>query len=224
MSCQTKRRQLTKRQLCRGKPEYGTRPRTLKEVCEHYRRDYGDMVEQDAAWFGGCTGRAAIVRAASSLLVTGKLHPHQWRVGKRTLSSWVKALLSQEKEIRRASSFDELHRAVSKARIQGIGELTLYDTTHRLGLAHGLSPKQIYVHAGVCKGAKALGLSTSSMIEVRELHYPLNRLSAAAAEDLLCIYSEDLANIMRRLRADGSRPGCLPERKQSESRNRNSAL
>lgn len=187
----------SQRRVCRNEPEVGARPRTLKEVCEFYRRDYGEIVEQDERWFRGCSGRAALERAARSELATGKLHPHQWRVGRVTLSLWVKAVLRNEDEISRAANFHDLHHAISKARIDGIGELTIYDTAHRLGIARGLSPKQVYVHAGVRKGARALGLALRSSIQMRELPSPLDRLSPSAAEDVLCIYKDDIARIVR---------------------------
>lgn len=183
------------RRRCRVESTADARPQTLKEVCEFYRREYGEIVDQDERWFRNCKGRAAIERAARSVLADGKLHPHQWRVGKVTLSLWVKALLGQAHRIEDAADFHELYQAVEKARIAGIGELTIYDTAYRLGLARGLSPQQVYIHAGVRRGARALGLGAGNKIEMHELPFPLNRLSPAAAEDVLCIYKDDLARI-----------------------------
>lgn len=183
------------RRLCRIAPAVDARPRTSREVCEFYWRDYGESVEQDQRWFSACKGRTAIERAAGAVLANGKLHPHQWRVGRATLSLWVKALLKHEHQIEHAANFHELHQAISNAKIAGVGELTIYDTAHRLGLARGLLPQQVYVHAGVRRGARALGLGAATRIEMHKLPAPLNRLSPAAAEDVLCIYKDDLARI-----------------------------
>jgi hypothetical protein len=95
-------------------------------------------------------------------------------------------------------SFDELHGLVRRTigRISGIGPLTVYDTTHRIGAFLKLRPEFVYLHAGVCSGAKALGLDyRADKLPMSALPKAFQRLLPEQAEDCLCIYKDELKRL-----------------------------
>jgi hypothetical protein len=75
--------------------------------------------------------------------------------------------------------------------IRGIGDLTVYDITHRIGAYIRRQPDVVYLHASTRKGARALHLSGKA-IELSEFPTEFRRLSAAEIEDCLCIYKDAL--------------------------------
>jgi hypothetical protein len=110
----------------------------------------------------------------------------------------AESLAAQRKAIAAARSFPALLEIVegAAARTKGVGALTCYDVAHRIGGYKGISPDAVYLHAGTLDGARALGLANGvRKIAVSALPSPLNRLPPAQAEDLLCIYKDDLRRI-----------------------------
>lgn len=92
-------------------------------------------------------------------------------------------------------SFDDLYDLVAATigPIPGIGELAIYDTAHRLGAYLQLSPKFVYVHAGVRAGLGALKIDhRRQKIAVSELPPAFQRLRPEQVEDCLCIYKRQL--------------------------------
>ena len=104
------------------------------------------------------------------------------------------------------SSFGDLHALVAAVANEtpGLGAVWAYDVATRIGAKQGLFPERIYLHAGTKAGAKAMGLDhRAAAIEVpRELR----RLTAAQAEDFLCICKDELARVSRGFRSR-SKPG-----------------
>ena len=99
-------------------------------------------------------------------------------------------------DVKKCRSFDELHSLVEKTigSFSGIGELTVYDTAHRLGAYLGLRPEYVYLHAGTLEGAKALGIKTNEKkIAISRLPAEFKRLSPEQIEDCLCVYKSVLA-------------------------------
>lgn len=94
-------------------------------------------------------------------------------------------------------SFDELHTLVGDLvrPIPGIGELTVYDISQRIGSRFDLEPERVYLHSGTRVGARELGFDgRRASIEVAELPEELTvRLRPRELEDLLCIYKDALA-------------------------------
>jgi hypothetical protein len=76
--------------------------------------------------------------------------------------------------------------------IDGIGELCVYDVSTRIGAWLKLEPAQVFVHAGVRVGARALGLGGRDRFDVQELPQAFRDLSASEAEDCLCIFKDEL--------------------------------
>jgi hypothetical protein len=92
-------------------------------------------------------------------------------------------------------TFAELYEKVAVALrpIRGIGLLTIYDTAHRIGAYLKLSPEQVYLHAGVRTGAKALGLGDwQSKLPMTVFPPAFQWLRSAQVEDCLCIYKSQI--------------------------------
>jgi hypothetical protein len=134
-----------------------------------------------------------VIRAALAQLPNGKRHPHQRRVPRESLEESRRRLIQNLPSLKRVPTFDELFQLIDTLirPISKVGELTVYDTSLRIGARLGLEPAKVYLHAGTRQGARALGLSDRprrEALEMAELPAPLQRLTAREVEDLLCIY------------------------------------
>jgi len=118
-------------------------------------------------------------------------------VPRAALEESRRRLLDHLPVLREAESFDELFEVIAAiiGPIPRIGELAFYDTALRVGVRFGLEPTKVYLHAGTCKGAKALGLDRrGDTIEMAELPVELRTLTAREAEHLLCIYKGEFTS------------------------------
>jgi hypothetical protein len=136
---------------------------------------------------------AAVEKSAMAELPSGKRFSHQRRIPRATLLAAKAALVAVDFSV--CASFDELYDLVATTigPIPGVGELTIYDTAHRLGAYLELSPNFVYVHAGVRDGLKALKIDhRRKKIAVSELPPAFGRLRPEQVEDCLCIYKRQL--------------------------------
>lgn len=133
----------------------------------------------------------AIGVAASSHRADGKRHLHQRRLRGVVLREAKRQLLSHEKALSEAQNFADLYALVESiiAPISGIGELAVYDITHRIGAFLGFKPDLVYLHAGTRAGASALGFS-GRVVAKEQLPDEFAPLTAAEIEDCLCIYKD----------------------------------
>ena len=132
-----------------------------------------------------------ITRAAHACTAGGRKHSHQRRIPPESLRELGTRLSGSKRAIRKATSFDELHEIVREVGepIYMIGELTIYDTAHRIGSKLGLSPTRVYLHSGTRSGAVAIGIHRShTSICVKELPEPFAVLEPYEIEDCLCIF------------------------------------
>lgn len=131
-------------------------------------------------------------------LPNGKRFSHQRRIPAASLHAFTNRLLASQAHVRRCQNFSAL---VQLLRDQGrgiprIGALTLYDTAHRLGAYLGLSPDRVYLHAGVRRGAAALGLDhRASTLPKAAFPREFQHLSPEQIEDCLCIYKAALEKL-----------------------------
>jgi hypothetical protein len=145
----------------------------------------------------------AINRACESRIpnARGRLvrHGHQYRIPASALRAAAARLSERKAAIAAAPDFRSLHDLVERTirPITGIGELTVYDVAHRIGAHKGLSPAEVYVHRGTRKGAQAFGFHKQKTIAMHELPAALQRLTAAQAEDVACIYHRFLERLRR---------------------------
>jgi hypothetical protein len=165
--------------------------------------------EREAEWFGKRQGslKEAIASAAKSEWPSGHeqrlgrlvVHDHQRRIGRRRLNRLAETLAKEASAIGAVKNFPALLEVVKSAatRVGGIGPLTCYDVARRIGSYRGIAPEVVYLHAGARVGARALGLAVAhGHISVSALPSPLNRLKPAQAENMLCIFKDDLKTLV----------------------------
>jgi len=168
----------------------------LKEIVEDYLKPPQSDAEKEFEWFAKQTLKEAISMAALARTSANKRHGHQHRIPSAVLEDSKCRLLKEIERLKKATSFEELFNIVESVigPIEGIGELAVYDTAHRIGVNLGLEPEKVYLHAGARVGARKLKLDSSKKcLEVHEFPKPLRELKPWQIEDVLCIYKEDLA-------------------------------
>jgi len=169
------------------------------EIVSHYITHYRDAASAEMRFYQiHSSASAAIHKAALCILPSGKRHPHQRRIPKVVLEKVEARLQLAEKKLAKTSDFAVLHELVERetSSIHGIGALTIYDISHRLGAYFGHVPELVYLHAGTKSGAALLGLKGDS-IDPEELPGAFSRLTCAEIEDCLCIYRNDLLKARR---------------------------
>ncbi len=172
---------------------------TLDDIVSDYIREYRDAARAEMRFFEIQRKHSeAIRKAALCQLPGGKRHPHQWRIPKALLEQVEGRLQGIGRKLAAAPNFAMLHDLVEQeiGAIKGIGALTVYDISHRIGAHFGKAPERVYLHAGTKKGAAVFGLGGDS-IDPWNLPFPFSRLTPAEIEDCLCIYKDDLRGAMR---------------------------
>ena len=175
---------------------------TFQDVVRHYLQYCAPVQEEYLRFYREQPSLAdAIKTAAFAEMRTGGRFARQRRVPHKTLVRLRNGLVRRAFE--NVRTFDELHEVVRGAadRIPGVGELTTYETTQRLGAFLGLRPKYIYLHAGSREGADALGVGADkTRLHLSELPEAFRQLMPEQAEDCLCIYKNELVRIASDLR------------------------
>lgn len=165
------------------------------EIVEDYIKTYRpiDQAEREN-WVDHACLSDAIEIAALSTLKNGNRHPHQYRIPGEALQHAAAALVGIE--FSDVHNFDDLHQIVDESirSIKGIGELTVYDIAHRIGMSLDIAPEYVYLHRGTREGAHALGL-TGDKLQVDQLPCALRTLTAAEIENSLCIYKANISQI-----------------------------
>lgn len=167
---------------------------TLSDCVEHYIREFRDQNNNALNFYKNQrTLVEAIAVSAECTMSNGRRHSHQRRIPGAVLREAGRQLNAHLEAISMTRSFEELHAFVGSVigPIHGIGELTIYDISHRIGAHLGFEPQKVYLHAGTRTGALALGL-TGMVIEKEDLPTEFKDLSAAEIEDFLCIYKDQL--------------------------------
>ena len=161
---------------------------TPDQVVALYIRDKRPAVRKQKSFFASLTLSEAIREAASK-----KHGTHQYRLPRAALRDAAKRLLRSKLRLASSPSFRQLIRSVQEiiGPIFGIGELTIYDVSVRIGYNVGLSPEIVYLHAGAADGAAALEVGGAT-VPRDKFPSALLRLSAAEIENCLCIYKDQL--------------------------------
>jgi hypothetical protein len=141
----------------------------------------------------------AIYDAANAITSNRKkmvFHSHQNRIGKNVCMRGFEELIRHETEISNAQSFEEIFAITElvKNSIPKLGNLWSYDTALRIGFNKGLLPKDVYIQAGVIKGA----IKVLNIRKISERYLPLSRfplelqsLPAHQLEFFLCQFGKD---------------------------------
>lgn len=150
-------------------------------------------LEELGSFEGEATLQSAIERAGMAQRPDGKRYDHQRRIPEAILCIATSRLHSVRGALAKARDFDSLFNIVRKAisPIQGIGELTVYDTALRIGAKLQLLPSRVYLHSGTRSGARALGLNwKAAHLELKDCPAELQLLRPHEIEDCLCIFKE----------------------------------
>jgi hypothetical protein len=162
----------------------------LNAVVRAYQRDWMPHAKAELDHFRNQPSLAsAVTEAGMCRRGDGKRFDHQRRIKKVALRNATGAL--QRSNLSNCRTFDELHDAIEQAigHIDGIGELTVYDTSLRIGAYLRLEPDFVYLHAGTSAGAKALGLPhRDKRLTINQIPASLRQLRPHQIEDVLCIY------------------------------------
>ncbi len=176
--------------------DHGSRAQSFDEVVARYLADYSSDEDREMAWFRRQPTVAEAVRFAGlAQRPFGKRFNHQRRIPGSVIEAFSAALLAQLPRIEGARGFADLHNIVQEvgSSLNGIGELTIYDTALRIGAKLHLEPERVYLHTGTRAGAAFLGLGGGrKWIAVNELPSAFRRLTGRQAEDCLCIFRESI--------------------------------
>jgi hypothetical protein len=167
---------------------------TLSEIISDYIRRHRDRARAETRFFEiQRSPSEAIHKAAFCMLPSSKRHPHQRRILKALIEQAEARLQAIGRNLAGAADFSALHRLVLNeiGNIRGIGALTVYDISHRIGAPFGKAPRLVYLHTGSRTGARVFNISGDSF-DPRRLPKPLSRLKASEIEDCLCIYKDEL--------------------------------
>jgi hypothetical protein len=191
----------------------------LKAIKEDFQWRYVDRKKTDQVIkFCGesTTLDQAVERAVRARDAEGKHHNHQSKVdltariefGRRIFhgkKDWLGRIhAAKEDGLEWLTPFDAMHDWFDAIKPYGIGPVTVYDVAVRIGAFLEIEPEQVYMHAGVRQGMKALGQALGNhpagkrlagahklqRVPKYLLPKPLRSMKADDVEDILCTYRE----------------------------------
>jgi hypothetical protein len=179
-------------------------PITYAKIVKDYVQRCRPSLEKEFKWFSQKqTFRKSLILIASAQIpddcVSTRKADHQRRLKNADLKKAEAFLLDVEKDLRKARSFPEIHRAVKSALFfgKGLGELYAYDTAIRIAALKSPEslPTEVHLIAGARDGAKAIFGSTSAVMPVEAFPKPMRALKAYEIHNLLCSYRHHLARV-----------------------------
>lgn len=172
---------------------------SLSQMVDRFLADRDDRCDQEVAWWGdpNISFGEACRRAVFALGAPGIRDSHQWTYRILDLNEASRRLDRASSLLQTARSFEQLYVSVAEALglSPGAKPLLVYDVTRRLGYRFGLSPREVYLHAGAKAGAKALRTSLGCGRSRSIGDFPTSirtRLTPAQTEDFLCLASKHL--------------------------------
>ena len=162
----------------------------------------------------------AVRRAVEARDENGKHHNHQSKVDITARRKFGAKIIKRKNQIMNVvtgnfeaptfTKFDAIHDLLDDIKPRGIGPVTVYDVAVRLGAYLEVEPKQVYMHAGVREGLKALGAALQRLgakewapdpdilwdayklkrVPLSLFPEALRTLPADEVEDILCTYRE----------------------------------
>ena len=166
----------------------------VKAIVRVYIEEIRSRAQAELDWFirqptlGDAIEDAALARDSS-----GKRYSHQRRIKRAAIQKAFSLLSGALERIRRSRDFAELFHLIGAVLedVPGIGELYVYDTSLRIGAKLKLYPKEVYLHAGVRRGAQALGLDAGPTLKMSQLPREFRSLLPHEIEDVLCIFKKE---------------------------------
>jgi hypothetical protein len=147
----------------------------------------------------------AVQRAVEARDANGKHHNHQSKVDITARRKFGRKIIKRAEAGRLdLSDFDAFHDTLDFIKPYGIGPVTVYDVAIRVAAFLDISPRSVYMHAGVRQGCIALGAALirqggEARLMLRARHdkvpvslfpHPLDGMAADDVEDILCTYRE----------------------------------
>ena len=84
---------------------------------------------------------------------------HQRRLPIMLLRQMADIVFNNYPEVIMLNNFQAIHTYIDRLKIKGFAEVAVYDAALRIGFIFNHLPDRIYLHAGVTKGARRLGLN-----------------------------------------------------------------
>lgn len=173
------------------------------KIHEEYYANVYHSLEDKYFWYKKAENlRDAVNKAFLSEDQDGKVDKHQHRVGRQRLTL-AAAIALEHFDAQCLSSFENFHSVYKfvesvSYKVKGFGQLATYDVALRIAKYLNLELQEVYIHAGVTDGTRALGcfnrIKDGDIIPVNQFPAPFNWLSGDHLENLLCIYKDVLAN------------------------------
>lgn len=171
------------------------------DIYNDYYKNVYCYAEEEYSWYKQADNlRDAVRKAFLSEDKCGRVESHQRRIGRERLALAADIALEHfdTQSIIDFDNFNTIYKFVGNVRnqVDKFGELAHYDVTLRISKYLGFQLQEVYLHAGVTIGFRALGLNIKNklIIPVKEFPEPFNQLSGDHLENLLCIYKEVLAD------------------------------
>lgn len=177
-----------------------------KCVCKSICLDFSDDVGINLCKSGKCKNKdydfEKIVDYAFYPREGRKKDPHQYRIQIEPYNCYEKKVKELKTEILNAKNFNEIFELLTFGgknkryeHINGIGELTEYDISFRIGKCLGKCPDKVYLHAGTREGAEKLkGKKIKDKYLVRKAFEEFEYLADAPIcqiENFLCVCKDN---------------------------------
>lgn len=174
--------------------------RLLVEI-ESYKHDCLASLHAEKKYYEDCSFEDAIKNAAKGRNHNGKMHSHQYRIGRIRGEKASLEIGEYKEEVDACVSFEQIFSITEqiKNKVYGLGNLWSYDTALRIGFNKGIYPNEVYIQAGVVKGVKLIfgfkpkGRSLSIHIFPEQIR---SKLKPYEMENFLCIYGRGRSKIV----------------------------
>lgn len=191
--------------------------KSYNQIYQGYCNHYYHYLENQYSWYRKAESlRDAITKAFHSEDELGKVDNHQRLVGRQRLALAAEIALEyfDTKCIQNSDNFHSIYQFVESVshQVKGFGQLATYDVALRIAKYLNLELQEVYLHAGVTVGTRALGLKVKNgdILPVNAFPAPFNQLSGDHLENLLCIYKDVLANSANDVGKTCIRPQLIP--------------
>ncbi len=167
-------------------------PSTHAQVVAHYIQYQRQRYRAELSWFQSQRSLLMAIReAALARDRRGKRLSHQRRLERSVLRVMWGMLRLRHRRLNQSQHFGVLFARIERLTmyIRGAGALYAYDTALRVGAYIGLTPHEVYLHAGSLEGAqKLLSNSRARSVPISVFPTVFHALAPEEMENLLCLY------------------------------------
>ena len=169
-----------------------TLSRNLHDMIQQYNAFYKQCLDDVLDMFQDLSVDDTIKYAAlSRCKICDEKYPHQWRLSNETLQKFYCSVITKKEKIIECKDFEQIYDIINRAKVRGIGNLTVYDTSLRIGAKLNLFPeKKVYAF----NGASIAGQNGRHIFDRNEFKEEFANMSAYHIEDFLCVYKVQREN------------------------------